>query len=79
MNSFAGRTRTIGLYELAGGDPGFVSWTAEFTMARDDIMHGLAGWFECELAENVWMTNSSLAAQAINALRPFCRSMTRWR
>jgi protein arginine N-methyltransferase 1 len=58
-----------GLHRPAGRQPRIlISWTAEFTVPRDGVMHGLAGWFECELAENVWMTNSPLSAQAI--MRP---------
>ncbi|MBK6555914.1 MAG: hypothetical protein IPG16_01360 [Comamonadaceae bacterium] len=40
-------------------------------MARDGTLHGLSGWFECELAENVWMTNSPLSAQAIKRSQAF--------
>ena len=51
--------------DLRVDNPEFFSWKAEFTVARDGVVHGLAGWFECELAENVWMTNSPLSTQAI--------------
>ncbi len=57
--------------DLQAENPDFFSWTAELTMARDGILHGLAGWFECELAENVWMTNSPLSAQAIKRSQAF--------
>jgi len=55
----------LGCIDLQAETPDFFSWTVELTMARDGTLHGLAGWFECELAENVWMTNSPLSAQAI--------------
>ena len=57
--------------DLQVENPDFFSWTVELTMARDGILHGLAGWFECELAENVWMTNSPLSEQAIKRSQAF--------
>ncbi len=57
--------------DLRVDNPEFFSWTAELTVARDGVMHGLAGWFECELAENVWMTNSPLSTQAIKRSQAF--------
>ena len=38
-----------------------VELTGPMTIERDGVMHGLGGWFECELAEGVWMTNSPLS------------------
>ncbi|OQC17494.1 methyltransferase domain-containing protein [Candidatus Skiveiella danica] len=61
----------LGCIDLRADNPEFFSWTAELTVARDGVMHGLAGWFECELAENVWMTNSPLSAQAIKRSQAF--------
>jgi protein arginine N-methyltransferase 1 len=57
--------------DLRMDNPEFFSWTAELTVARDGVMHGLAGWFECELAENVWMTNSPLSARAMRRSQAF--------
>ena len=57
--------------DLHADNPDFYSWTAELTMARDGLMHGLAGWFECELVEGVWMTNSPTSAQAIKRQQAF--------
>ena len=51
--------------------PDFFSWTAELPIERDGVMHGLAGWFECELAEGIWMTNSPLAERRINRPKAF--------
>lgn len=61
----------LGCIDLQAENPDFFSWTVELTMARDGILHGLAGWFECELAENVWMTNSPLSTQAIKRSQAF--------
>ncbi len=61
----------LGAIDLQADNPGFFSWTVEFGAARDGVMHGLAGWFECELADGVWMTNSPLSAQAIDRSQAF--------
>ena len=61
----------LGCIDLRVDNPEFFSWTVELTVARDGTLHGLAGWFECELAENVWMTNSPLSAQAIKRSQAF--------
>jgi protein arginine N-methyltransferase 1 len=61
----------LGEIALYTDNPDFFSWTAELRIARDGVMHGLAGWFDCELAEGVWMTNSPLAEQPINRSQAF--------
>lgn len=61
----------LGDIDLRADNPDFFSWTAELPIERDGTMHGLAGWFECELAEGVWMTNSPLADRAIQRPQAF--------
>ena len=61
----------LGDLNLYADHPDFCSWTAELPIERDGVMHGLAGWFECELAEGVWMTNSPLAEQPIQRPQAF--------
>ena len=61
----------LGDIDLCTDNPEFFSWTVEMTMTRDGVMHGLAGWFECELAEGVWMTNSPLSDRAIERPQAF--------
>ena len=56
---------------LASLEPGmdsntFHSWSAEFTAARNGTLHGLGGWFDCELANGVRMTNSPLSEQHVD-------------
>jgi SAM-dependent methyltransferase len=60
-----GPPRELGVIDFGTANPEFFSWTAELVPERNGVMHGLAGWFECELAEGVWMTNSPLSDQAI--------------
>ena len=66
-----GAPAELGDIDLYADNPDFFSWTAELRIERDGVMHGLAGWFECELAEGVWMTNSPLADQAIQRPQAF--------
>ena len=66
-----GAPAVLGDIDLYADNPDFFSWTAELRIQRDGIMHGLAGWFECELAEDVWMTNSPLAERRINRPQAF--------
>jgi protein arginine N-methyltransferase 1 len=61
----------LGDIDLHADNPEFFSWNAELRIERDGLMHGLAGWFECELAEGVWMTNSPLAEAPIRRSQAF--------
>jgi protein arginine N-methyltransferase 1 len=57
--------------DLYADQPDYYSWGAELHMRRDGPMHGLAGWFDCKLAEGVWMTNSPLAEMPIQRSQAF--------
>lgn len=61
----------LGDIDLHADNPEFFSWDAELRIERDGLMHGLAGWFECELAEGIWMTNSPLAEAPIRRPQAF--------
>ncbi len=61
----------LGCIDLHQENPEFYTWNAELRMTRDGVMHGLAGWFECELAQGVWMTNSPLSQHAIKRPQAF--------
>jgi hypothetical protein len=49
----------------------FYSWTTELRIERDGLVHGLGGWFDCELAPGVWMSNSPLAQAPIRRPQVF--------
>lgn len=49
----------------------FLSWNATTVVDRAGVVHGLAGWFEAELAPGVWMTNSPLAEAVIDRPQAF--------
>jgi protein arginine N-methyltransferase 1 len=51
--------------------PAYHRWTTELRIQRDGMVHGLGGWFTCELAEGICMTNSPLSDQAIDRAQVF--------
>lgn len=57
--------------DLYADHPDFFSWNVELHIERDGLMHGLAGWFDCELAKEVWMTNSPLAEKPVQRSQAF--------
>ena len=66
-----GSPRELGTIDLMADNPDFFSWSAELVAKHDATLHGLAGWFECELVEGVWMTNSPMAEGAIDRPQAF--------
>ncbi|MBE0621757.1 MAG: 50S ribosomal protein L11 methyltransferase [Burkholderiales bacterium] len=66
-----GSPAVMGEIDLYADHPNFLSWSVELRVDRDGPMHGLAGWFECKLAEGVWMTNSPLADMPIRRPQAF--------
>ena len=66
-----GAPSDLGSVDLCEANPDYFSWTTELRIERDGLMHGLGGWFECELAEGVWMTNSPVSDRAIQRHQAF--------
>ncbi|MEO5598612.1 MAG: class I SAM-dependent methyltransferase [Novosphingobium sp.] len=56
----------LGEIDLTVDSPEHFAFKATITALHDGTLDGLAGWFECELAESVWMTNSPLAEDKIH-------------
>ena len=61
----------LGDINLYSDSPGFFAWKVEFRVERDGAANGVAGWFDCELAGNVWMSNSPLAQEPIQRPQAF--------
>lgn len=70
-DALLGAPAELGEIDLREDDPEFRSWTVEMRIEREGILHGMAGWFECELADGVWMTNSPLSDRAIQRNQAF--------
>lgn len=56
----------VGGIDLAQDQPDHLTWTAQFTADRSGLLHGLAGWFHCELIDGVVMSNSPVHPSPIN-------------
>jgi protein arginine N-methyltransferase 1 len=61
----------LGTIDLHADNPDFHSWSAQLRVERDGVLHGIAGWFDCELADGVRMTNSPLSELAIQRHQAF--------
>lgn len=61
----------LGMLDLGQDHPPFLSWSTRLEMLRDGYMDGLAGWFDCELAPGIRMTNSPLSDGRIDRAQAF--------
>lgn len=62
---------TLGGIELGIDQREYFEWSVEIQIDRAGTMHGLGGWFDCELAEGVRMTNSPTAPDRIQRSQAF--------
>ena len=63
--------KRIGEVNLMQEERDFFTWTSEITMERDGQLDGLAGWFECELADGIWMTNAPTVELRIDRIQAY--------
>ncbi len=70
-DALLGAPATLGEIDLGVDQPDFLRWSATLRIERDGTMHGLAGWFDCELADGVAMTNSPRSDRAIDRSQAF--------
>ncbi len=49
----------------------FQSWDAVFECSRDGTLDGVAGWFDCQLADGTHMTNSPQATDGLDRPQAF--------
>lgn len=70
-DAILGPPRPLGEIDLRSDNPDFFRWTATLHVERDGILHGLAGWFDCELADGITITNSPLEERAIDRSQAF--------
>lgn len=61
----------LGTIDLRQNNPDHFAFKATLVANHDGVLHGFAGWFECELADGVWMTNSPIAPDKINRPQVF--------
>ena len=70
-DTLLGPPSDLGEIDLRADNPDFLRWNATVHIERDGMLHGLAGWFECELADGVAMTNSPLSDDRIDRPQAF--------
>lgn len=61
----------IGEVNLGADNPEYFAFSTTLELTRDGPVDGLLGWFDCELAEGVWMSNSPLDPHAIDRDQAF--------
>jgi protein arginine N-methyltransferase 1 len=61
----------LGTIDFRESNPAHFSFKAQLLGDKDGVLDGFAGWFECELVDDVWMTNSPLAPDRINRPQVF--------
>ena len=66
-----GMPADLGVVDFCAENADFLSFSAVLPVMRDGVVQGLGGWFDCELAPNVWMTNSPLAENRIQRPQAF--------
>jgi hypothetical protein len=66
-----GEPSILGDLDLMADNPEFLTFKTDMIVHHDGHIDGLGGWFECQLAEGVWMTNSPVAPGAINRPQAF--------
>ena len=71
QNELLSKPTDLAIIDLYADNPDFFSWSAQTTVIRNGTVHGLVGWFDCELAESIWMTNSPLSAASIDRSQAF--------
>ncbi len=71
QGALLGAPTVIGEIDLGMDQGDFFRWSGTLHVERDGTLHGLAGWFDCELAAGVSMTNSPLSDRAIDRSQAF--------
>ena len=62
---------TLATLELGAQAPPFLSWSVEFSCGRDGTLDGVAGWFDCQLIDDIHMTNSPVTKEHIDRPQAF--------
>jgi protein arginine N-methyltransferase 1 len=62
---------TLATLELGAQAPPYFSWSAEFVCSRDGTLDGVAGWFDCQLIDDVHMTNSPVIEKHLDRPQAF--------
>jgi protein arginine N-methyltransferase 1 len=62
---------TLATLELGIEAAPYLSWTAEFLCNREGMLDGIAGWFDCQLFDDIRMTNSPVTRESLSRPQAF--------
>lgn len=62
---------TLATLKLGAEAAAYLSWSTTFDCARDGVLDGVAGWFDCQLTDDIHMTNSPVAADHLDRPQAF--------
>lgn len=65
------QSMALGRVRLDEDNAEALEFAAQIAITRDCRLDGLAGWFHCELADDIWMNNSPLAEDSIGRSQAF--------
>jgi protein arginine N-methyltransferase 1 len=64
-------SETLVTLEMGAEAPAYLSWNAEFECAKSGKLDGVAGWFDCGLADGIRMTNEPGVADRLDRPQAF--------
>ena len=64
-NDLLADATTLTTLDLGAEAASFSSWHTQFVCERDGTMAGIAGWFDCQLLDDIHMTNSPVATERL--------------
>ncbi len=62
---------TLATLDLGEPAEPFLSWKTEFRCMRDGLLDGIAGWFNCRLADDIFMTNAPAETGSLDRPQAF--------
>jgi protein arginine N-methyltransferase 1 len=71
QNELLAEAKTLVSLELGAQADPYLSWSTEFQCARGGTLDGVAGWFDCTLADDINMTNAPRATERLNRPQAF--------
>jgi 2-polyprenyl-3-methyl-5-hydroxy-6-metoxy-1,4-benzoquinol methylase len=67
-----GVAASLGAINFYEDQPEFFAWQTEVGIERDGVLHGLAGWFECELTQGICRLERLCRFEQVSVLSARC-------
>jgi len=65
------KAAALATVELGPESPPYLSWTTEFSCTRGGTLDGVAGWFDCQILDDVHMSNSPTSTGSLERPQAF--------